>query len=428
MASRELIKRGKGWSLRRHVPKRYAAVEPRKEVWISLHTDNLAIASQKAGPAWDALVQAWEALLKGDAPDAMAQFEAAREMAAVRGFSYLPVRAVAELPLADLVERTKAVGDRQLKPAAVTKLEVEGILGTADEPAITVSRALELFWDLAKDRIIGKSKDQIRRWENPRKKASANFIRVVGDKALRDLSPDDMLDFRDWLIERVAAGEIDPSSANKDLSHLTSVWKEVNLRKRLGLALPITGLSLKEGKKKKRPPFSNEWIKTRLLAPGALDGLNLEARCAVVGIVNTGARPSEMVSLQPEHIRLEDVVPHIQIRPVGRQLKNDVSERDIPLVGVSLEALKQCPHGFPTYQFKDLISDTVNKYLDENGLLETPKHSLYSLRHNFEDRMLAAGIDDRIRRDIFGHTLDRERYGDGATLAKKAELLQALAF
>ena len=63
----------------------------------------------------------------------------------------------------------------------------------------------------------------------------------------------------------------------------------------------------------------------------------------------------------------------------------------------------------------------------ENGLFETPDHVLYSLRHSFEDRMLAAGVDERIRRDIFGHRLDRERYGAGATLEHKRDILQAIA-
>ena len=73
------------------------------------------------------------------------------------------------------------------------------------------------------------------------------------------------------------------------------------------------------------------------------------------------------------------------------------------------------------------LSATVNKYLKSNDLLETPAHSFYSLRHAFEDRMLAAGIDDRIRRDLFGHRLDRERYGKGASLDHVARLVREIA-
>ncbi len=73
-----------------------------------------------------------------------------------------------------------------------------------------------------------------------------------------------------------------------------------------------------------------------------------------------------------------------------------------------------CPKGFPKYRSSSAsLSTTVNKFLRSNGLMETPDHSLYGLRHSFEDRLLAAGLDERIRRDLFGHALNRERYGKG---------------
>jgi integrase len=177
-----------------------------------------------------------------------------------------------------------------------------------------------------------------------------------------------------------------------------------------------------------RPPFSDAWIKGKILATKALDGLNAEARGLILGMVNTGYRPSEGAALTEQTISLDGAVPHIRIEPDGRQLKSQYARREIPLTGVSLEAFRSFPEGFPRYRDSASLSATVNKYLRANGLLETPEHSFYSLRHSFEDRMLEAGIDERIRRDLFGHTLDRERYGKGASLARKAELLAGLAF
>lgn len=164
-----------------------------------------------------------------------------------------------------------------------------------------------------------------------------------------------------------------------------------------------------------------------MLAPGALDGLNAEARGLLLGMVNTGYRPSEGTTLTAETIRLDCEVPHISIQAEGRQLKSVYSRRVIPLTGISLEVFKEFREGFPRYRDSATLSATVNKFLRNNGLLETPAQSMYSLRHSFEDRMLAAGIDDRIRRDVFGHRLDRERYGAGASLAHVRDLLTALA-
>jgi len=421
-------RRNKTFHLIRRVPKRYEAIEPRKAVWISLHTDSETVARQKAPTAWQNMVEAWEARLAGDGDDAERRFEAARELAQVRGYRYLSADRVAKLPREEFLERVGAV---VLPDGEPDRIEAAALLGGAPEPGITVERALELYWTLAKDRTLGKSEDQIRRWKNPRIKAIRNFVAVVGNKDIAAITADDMLDFRDWWVERLATERLAANSANKDLIHLSDTLKTVNKMKRLGLALPLGNLSFKDSKrhKRERPPFSVDWIKTKLLAAGALDGLNPEARCIVLGMVNTGYRPSEAAGLLPEHIRLDHDIPHISIEPVGRQLKTDQSKRLIPLTGVSLEAFRQSPNGFPRYQESSAsLSATVNKFLRDNGLLETPDHVLYSLRHSFEDRMLAAGVDERIRRDLFGHRLDRERYGAGASLEHKRDILQAIAF
>ena len=419
-----IVKRASTFHLRKRVPLRYRRVEPRVTVWISLHTDSESVAKSKAPIAWQHLIEAWEAKLAGDTGDAERRFEAARELAAARGYRYMPAPQVAALPREELLARIEAVPVRNDAP---DKREAAAILGGASEPKITVSRALDLYWTLAADRAMGKSEDQLRRWKNPRKKAVANFIAVVGDKALADISGDDMLDFRQWWLEKMESEDLTPNSANKDLIHLGDVMKTINKLKRLGLVLPLTDLSFKEGEKRQRPPCSVKWIKDKLLAPGALAGLNTEARCIVLGMVNTGYRPSEGAALTAAQIRLDHKVPHISIEPVGRQLKSAYARRIIPLAGVSLEAFRECPKGFPRYADNPSLSATVNKFLRSNGLMETPDHVLYSLRHSFEDRMLAAGIDDRIRRDLFGHTLTRERYGHGASLEHLAQAIQALA-
>jgi integrase len=417
--------RGKTYHLRKRVPLRFAAIEPRETVWISLHTDSEKVAKTKAPAAWSEMLEAWEAMLAGQTDKADEYFEAAKQLAQARGFRYLPADRVAKLPIENILERVDSLRGVEGK---LSQFEASAILGGVAEPTITVTRALEAYWVLAKDKTFGKSKDQLRRWRNPRMKAVKNFVDVVGDKALAEITADDMLDFRQWWVEKIETEDLTPNSANKDLVHLGDVLKTVNRMKRLGLSLPLSDLSLKEGEKGQRPPFSNDWITGKLLAPKALDGLNLEARCILLGMVNTGYRPSEGACLGTAQIRLDTAVPHISIEPNGRQLKSAYARRIIPLAGVSLEAFRACPEGFPRYADNPSLSATVNKYLRDNGLLESAKHSMYSLRHAFEDRMLAAGVDDRIRRDLFGHSLDRERYGKGASLEQLHEIIQRLAF
>lgn len=82
-------------------------------------------------------------------------------------------------------------------------IEASALLGGVDVPKITLSKALELYWSLARDRTLGKSEDQLRRWQNPRKKAIRNLIAVVGDKPMDELSGDDMPEFRDYWFDRI---------------------------------------------------------------------------------------------------------------------------------------------------------------------------------------------------------------------------------
>jgi len=106
------------------------------------------------------------------------------------------------------------------------------MLGGVGEPAITVARALELFWSLAADRALGKSEDQLRRWKNPRKKAIVNFVDLIGDKAIGDITVDDRIDFRQGWLDKITADGLTPSSANKDLVHLADTLRTVNRMKR----------------------------------------------------------------------------------------------------------------------------------------------------------------------------------------------------
>jgi hypothetical protein len=129
-------------------------------------------------------------------------------------------------------------------------------------------------------------------------------------------------------------------------------------------------------------------------------------------MVETGLRPSEIVSLTANTIHLNHPIPHVTIVPAGRILKTEESRRHIPLVGVSLAAMKLQPKGFERYHDKaSSLSGIVNKYLLNHGLRPTERHTLYSLRHSFEDRLTGLGIADKLQAYLMGHKYDRPKYG-----------------
>lgn len=229
--------------LRKRVPLRYASVDPRTIIWISLHTDSETVAAAKATQVWASMIEAWEAKLDGDSEDAEARYRAARNLAHAKGFRFMSAPEVARLPVADIVARVEAITlDRSGQPDMT---DAAAFLG-AEPPRLTVSKVMDAYFENTADKTRGKSQDQIRRWINPRNKATANLIAVIGDKEIASITQDDMLDFRQWWMEKVDAEGLTHNSANKDFIHLGSMWRTVNKLKRLRLDLPISGLALKE--------------------------------------------------------------------------------------------------------------------------------------------------------------------------------------
>lgn len=411
--------------LKRRVPVQFIDVHGSGFIELSLKTDSLEEAEVKAERLWRELEQGWQDILDGRSDDADKRFEAARKIAQTRGFRYRQMHEIAEGRTQDIVDRIEAIPERRDQPDEGV---AAALLGAVEPPRLTVSRALEKYWEFAASSKVGKSDDQVRRWENPKKKAFKNFVNVVGDIDVADIRPEDMQDFQDWWLDRIDLGTVGASTANKDFTHLAAVLRLVCKKMRLGIEPPVSGFTIRGANwsKKARPPFSDTFLRD-VFVPHFVSAdcrLNEEARDIILMLINTGARPSEIAGLKPETIHVDAAVPHISIEPIGRQIKNATSERIIPLVGVSLDAARRHPNGFPRYWDNPSLSAISNKYMRNNGLTESKEHVLYSLRHSFEDRLLAANVDERVRRDLMGHSLGgRQRYGSGLPLADLRDLL-----
>ena len=146
-------------------------------------------------------------------------------------------------------------------------------------------------------------------------------------------------------------------------------------------------------------------------------------------MIETGARPSEIINLRPEDIVLDGPAPHISIAERDdRENKTETSIRKIPLVGVSLEAARRTPDGFPHYHDKGgAFSAASNAAYRRRGLFPTDGHVIYSFRHSFEKRMQEANLDYGLRCLLMGHKTDRPIYGDGGSLEYRRDELLKIA-
>ena len=111
-----------------------------------------------------------------------------------------------------------------------------------------------------------------------------------------------------------------------------------------------------------------------ILADGQLADLNDEARDVVYVVMETGARPSEIINLSKGRIVLDAPIPFIRIKAEDRLLKTEHSERDVPLVGMALDAMRRHPEGFPRYFDKGSnLSATLMKHFKKRELLPSEK-------------------------------------------------------
>ena len=435
---RFLMRRGDWYVYSRRVPKQIASLDSRGPVIRkALGTDDLAQARAQRDVLERADDEFWAALVLAAEGDHTARLRQAQATATALGFTYRHAAAVLATESGDaLMTRITAA---QRYPAG--SQEAVALLGQVEPPKIKISEAQRVYVEeIAADVIRGKSENQRKHWKAIKQRAVDNFISVVGDLPVGEITRDDARKFYDFWRQRIAPAKGRPShspnSGNRDLGTLRVLFEAYHEHIGEEVKNPFSNLRFKEAGDRTRPPFSAEWIRDRILAPGALDGMNEEASAIVFAMIETGCRPSEICNLTPDRIVLDHAVPHIDIKTVAdldapREIKTRSSTRRIPLVGVSLEAFKKHPAGFPRYLDKeDSLSGALNKFFKENGLFPTADHKIYSFRHAFEDRMKVAGLDTELRMILMGHANDRPQYGKGGTLEwRRQELLKiALPF
>jgi integrase len=430
---RFLVARNAIWYYWRRVPKALVEIDIRAPiVRHSLKTDDLAKARAQRDILEKADNELWAAMLLDgkDRPETLEAYKAAKLLSESLGFSYRPADELALRPIDDIVRRVAAIMDTRTPIALET-----AVLGGEKIPKIRVSEAFKIYCDeIVADEISGKSPAQRKQWEKVKRRAIDSFIAVVEDKAMTDITRDDGRAFHKHWLSKVAPKAGGPrksaSMGNRMIGNMRVLYDAYFAHlDEPDRQNPFNGLSFADKFKTTRPPFPLEWVKTQVLRPGALAGMNGEARAVVLTIIETGARPSEICNLTEQVIRLGGPVPHILIEPRldpddPREIKTTTSVRAVPLVGLALAAMTKFPKGFPRYKEKESsMSSALNKYFRENGLFPTPKHKIYSFRHTFEDRLKEAGIDEELRRILMGHAIDRPKYGSGGSLEwRQAEL------
>jgi hypothetical protein len=191
------------------------------------------------------------------------------------------------LPPEQRLERLEALVTRGVAHDAVARA---ALLGTEKRPALRLAKLFEEYEALTKDEVKDFSPNQLRIWRNSRMGAVENLVSVVGDKPVTELTEDDGIDYAEWWRERVISDNIAVKTANKDIGQLSRMLKDISIRRRLKIPAIFKGFRLRGASERSRVPFETAFIQDKLLATGALDDLNEEARHVVYVVAETGMR------------------------------------------------------------------------------------------------------------------------------------------
>ena len=413
---------------KRRVPTSLAHLDARAPtIRMSLKTDDLALARRKRDQLEAADDALWASMLvEGVNDPARRRYEAAVRHVEALGYTF---HSSAHLEIAATIGEI----DRRLldlESRTLVQRADLAVVGAVGVPKTTVSEAFDIYCDeIVADELTGKSQAQKDQWKKVKKRAVSNFVTLISDKAMEDITADDARKvYLHWLgriAPKSGRATASPSSGNRDLGNLRVLYGayfgHMGQKSR---ANPFDGYGFSMKKKRSRPSIPADWLKDKLLQDAdALAGLNEEARGILLIMIETGARPSEIANLLPTSFRLTHKVPHIAIEPRDdpddpREIKTESSRRLVPLVGVALAAAERHHKlGFPRYRDRENdLSATLNKFLRANNLLPTRGHTVYSIRHAFEDRMKVGGLEDELRRLLMGHSIDRPKYGEGGSL------------
>ncbi|WP_024585694.1 hypothetical protein [Aliihoeflea sp. 2WW] len=162
------------------------------------------------------------------------------------------------------------------------------------------------------------------------------------------------------------------------------------------------------------------------LVPGALAGMNDEARGITLALVETGCFPKEICDVTPEDLSLDDGCSFIYIR-------NELfapRRRRIPLVGVAHAVFTRNPAGFPRYRGNTRsYCAHASRCLRENGLLSRGQ-SIVGLRGAMHERLLMNKVGGPVREAILGyrHEGGWDELALEVPLCERREALRAIAY
>lgn len=438
--------RGNIYYIRVRVPAAYADIEPRDEVFRSLHTRDPIVAQAKCANARLALRLEWDAAHAAKKADVRTIFDSSTELLRSWGMTFSPMTDLLHGDIDQLLERIEKIANVDPSSAAVP-----AVLGVVDLPDHTLREMAKRMPELKKAEIRAKNARQRREWCGNFTRAAKDFTAEIGERTILSISEQDAINYWEFWKKR-AREDATPNYANKQIRYVRQMidahYEDIRMpmSKRVN---PFKGMSVRrlaydpDEDKHTKLALPEGWIRNRLVKDKILEDLYQEASDIAIIAAICGCRASEIYDLPAEDVYLDHPIPHFKIRvvvdgPEAREIKGSSSTREVVLLGAALEAMRRHPNGFQRYRGKASYSGDVNNFLRDNGLFpKLPEGSegrfvISGTRHSFEDRMKTAKIGNEERAILMGHSIGKIRgrpvYGSKLALPLRALLQEMITF
>ena len=262
----------------------------------------------------------------------------------------------------------------------------------------TLSEARETYCEMK-----GRADD--RRFVRYTSRVVSEIVQLAGDKVITSYSRNDALLFRDSLQKR----EVSYNTVKRNFECVRAIWNFAARENGVSDPNPFANMNYGNGAVAvKRMPIPIDDIrKVQQLCYQRDDDI----RWLIALLSDTGMRLAEAAGLAKEDVFLDTEIPYVRLceRP-WRPLKTRSSERDVPLVGAALWAIKRAYESSPSeYLFPrycsddgckaDYASNSLNKWLRKhvpNGCV------VHSFRHSMRDRLRAVECPAEIIDQIGG--------------------------
>ncbi len=273
----------------------------------------------------------------------------------------------------------------------------------------------------------------------------ASFISVISDQPVTSISRQSAMAWIDSL-KNADGTPYAPATLRKRVGNMRGLLNRAFLDLEYSGLNPFAKHRLKgNGSVTDRLPFNKAMLAAIDSHLANSTRLKAETKQVLRIMRNTGASPKEIGGLVLADVSLDGKIPYMWVRVnAQRGIKSPARDRQIPLVGVSLEAMKDAVKraegdgkspdtvklftgfGGKTGQDAKLISKNVNKAVHAAGIQKSKRLSAYSYRHTLAEAMRSAGIPQHIHDRIMGHTAPGIAGRYGSPRARLSEARDAL--